>query len=351
MDYPEFNEKIKNSFPPFVNKKVSGNIRGITKSYLDEFSELVSNITDLNFDQYSKSCTLAFLEIQKDSIIKAIDHYLAGEIIEYYAEIYSAYFDGSFLKKQIFYKTIPPRSPFYRLRINKQNRSYKNHEMFHIPFEEIHRTGNQRFSLSGHPALYLGTSAFVCWEELSNPPLDNCNFSTFSNQRALNIFDLTPPVVKKAADILRFPLIIASSIRLNNDGFNFKPQYIIPQALYFSLIKFNRTDLKKEATVPINKIDGILYLSAHIADELLFNDLDLLCNFVFPVEQVCENGHCENLKNLFIVSDGKSINDLWLKFPSLFINDETYEEEYDLSVFRTIEKYICGKTVKKSYID
>lgn len=351
MDFLEFNKQIKNSFPPFVNNKRSGNIRNITKSYLDDFSDLVLNITDVNFDYYTKSHTLTFLQIQRDSIIKAIDHYLAGEIIEYYTEIYNAYFDGSFLQKQIFFKTIKPKSPFYRLRINNPNRSYKNHEMFHIPFEEIHRTGNQRFSLSGHPALYLGTSSFVCWEELSKPSLENCNFSSFSNQKALNILDLTPPIVKNAMDILRFPLIVASSIRLNNDGFNFKPQYIIPQALYFSLIKFNRTVLKEEYTAPIDKIDGIMYMSTHIADELLFDDPNLLCNCVFPVEHVSEKGYCENLKQLFVISEGKSINDLWLKFPSLFINNETDSEEYEFSVFRTIEKYICGRTVKKSFID
>ena len=350
MNFQDLNQHIKISFPPYVNNKASGNIRSITKDYLDEFSCLISNITDVNFDYYTKSHILKFLQIQRDAIIKAIDHYLAGEIIEYYTEIYSAYFDGSFMQKQIFFKTIGPKSPFFRVRINQPNKTYKNHEMFHIPFEQIHRTGNQRFSLSGHPALYLGTSAFVCWEELSKPPLEHCNFSVFINQRVINVFDLTPPIIKKADDILRFPLIIASSIRLNNKGFNFKPEYIIPQALYFGLIKFNRTDLKKEAQ-PIDKLDAILYLSTHISHELLFDDPNLMCNFVFPVEQICEKGYCENLKQLFIVSEGKSFNDLWLKFPRLFVNNETYTEEYEQSIFKTIEKYISGKTVKKSFIE
>ena len=83
----------------------------------------------------------------------------------------------------------------------------------------------------------------------------------------------------------------------------------------------------------------------------MFSDLNLMHNFVFPVERIRENGYCENLKQLFSVSESKSINDLWLKFPHLFVDIQTfsnYQDEYELSIFKTIEKYICGKTVKKS---
>ncbi|MGN7709367.1 hypothetical protein [Chryseobacterium sp. 22543] len=248
---------------------------------------------------------------------------------------------------------IPSRQRFFRLRTNIPNKKFKNNEMFHIPFEEIRRTGNQRFSLSGHPALYLGNSSYICWEELSNPSLETCNFSVLRNNEEVTLFDLTPPLeITKFEDILRYPLIISSSIKFTDNTFTFKPEYIIPQATYFSLLKFNKDLLAKKVNINyINKLDGIIYLSTHISQELLFSDLNLMYNYVLPVENIVEKGYCERLKKLFSISEPKSINDLWLKFPHLFLEKTNYKEEYELSIFNTIEKYICGQTVPKSLID
>lgn len=331
---------------------MSGNILEITENYLSEFYSLVSEIDDYIYGDITKNHILYKIKIQNDSILKAIKHFLAGEIIEYYITIYDTFFNSNLGLRNIYYKKFPEKIPFFRLRTNSPNKKFKNHEMFHIPFEEVRRTRNQRFSLSGHPSLYLGSSTYICWEELSNPSLETCNFSVLRNEEEVVLFDLTPPSeIKKMEDILRYPLIISSSIKFTDNGFTFKPEYIIPQAIYFSLLKFNKDLLAKEKEVNINKLDGIIYLSTHISHELLFSDLDLMCNYVFPVENIAERGYCERLKKLFSISEPKSINDLWLKFPHLFLEKTTYQEEYELSIFNTIEKYICGKTVFRSLID
>lgn len=352
MNIEELNREIETNFPPYRNKITTGNIKNITKQYLDEFYILISKFEDNFWDKKEKVSILKKLEIQNINILKSIDYFLSGDIIDYYLIIYNTYFNSNIGYKNIYYKTWPSKQRFYRLRTNLPNKKFKNFEMFHIPFEEIRRTGNQRFSLSGHPALYLGSSTFVCWEELSNPTLENCNFSVLGNENKLNLFDLIPPKITKPEDVLRYPLIISSSIKLGNNEYSFKPEYIIPQALYFSMIKFNRDDLIKEKK-EIEKLDGIVYLSTHISNDLLFDDLNLMHNFVFPVDRINENGYCDRLKKLFLISESKSVNDLWLKYPQLFVNMEmfsSYKDEYELSIFHTIEKYLNGKKVTKSFI-
>lgn len=352
MTIQELNSEIKLNFPPYKSKLQTGNIKNVTKKYLDDFYNLISKV-DENFLDGNKEFYLQKIQLQSINIIKSIDHFLHGEIIEYYLTIYDTFFNSNLGVKNIYYKKWPAKVPFYRLRTNQPNKKFKNFEMFHIPFEEVRRTSNQRFSLSGHPALYLGSSTFICWQELMNPTLENCNFSVFRNEFEMNLFDLTPPTILRAEDILRFPLIISTSIKLDNNGYAFKPEYIIPQALYFSLLRFNKIDLIKEQS-EVKKIDGLVYLSTHISNDLLFEDLNLMHNFVFPVDQVFEKGYCENLKKLFTVSEAKSVNDIWLKFPQLFFDFQslsTYQEEYELSIFKIIEKYICGKTVIKSHIE
>ncbi|WP_415325955.1 hypothetical protein [Chryseobacterium sp. MMS23-Vi53] len=352
MDLIEFNKKVKETFPPFNNKHLTGNILNITESYLTEFYRIVSEIDENIYGNIVKENILDKIKIQNENILKSIKYFLAGEIIEYYLSIYDTFFNSNLGLRNIYYKKLPKRIPFFRLRTNTPNKKFKSNEMFHIPFEEVRRTGNQRFSLSGHPALYLGSSTYICWEELSNPSLETCNFSVLSNEEEVTLFDLTPPSkIKRMEDILRYPLIISSSIKFTDNGFPFKPEYIISQAVYFSLLKFNK-DLLLEKDVDVKKLDGIIYLSTHISNELLFSDLNLMCNYVFPVKNIEEKGYCEKLKKLFSVSESKSINDLLLKYPQLFIEEKTtYIEEYELSIFKTIEKYICGKTVFKSLIE
>lgn len=350
MDLIEFDKKIKENFPPYKNKHLTGNVLNITENYLNEFYDLVSEIDESIYGNIVKENILSKTKIQNKNILKAIKHFLSGEIIEYYLVIYNTFFNSNLGLRNIYYKKLPQRIPFYRLRTNAPNKKFKSHEMFHIPFEEVRRTGNQRFSLSGHPALYLGSSTYICWEELSNPSLETCNFSVLSNEEEVVLFDLTPPSkINKMEDILRYPLIISSSIKFTDNGFPFKPEYIIPQAIYFSLLKFNKDLIKED--IDIKKLNGIIYLSTHISHELLFSDLNLMCNYVFPVENISEKGYCERLKVLFSVSESKSINDLWLKHPQLFMEKTSYTEEYELSIFKTVEKYICGKTVNKSLIN
>ncbi|MGN7709366.1 hypothetical protein [Chryseobacterium sp. 22543] len=46
MDLIEFNKRVKETFPPFKNKHLSGSILKITEDYLNEFYSLVAEIDE-----------------------------------------------------------------------------------------------------------------------------------------------------------------------------------------------------------------------------------------------------------------------------------------------------------------
>ena len=63
------------------------------------------------------------------------------------------------------YKEIPF---FFRFRCGN-NYDYSINDLFHIPYSKRTLVNNYRYSIAGHPSLYLGQSTFVCWNELRKP--------------------------------------------------------------------------------------------------------------------------------------------------------------------------------------
>jgi len=352
MTFDELILKYKESLPPFQNLNCDEDIRIKTAIYIQNFIELINEVNNEYFSSLGvkKSFIINELTSQKNKLNTAIDSFLNGDIINCYNIIYQTFFDTENSIKNIFYKPIPIKVPFYRMRVNDSNHPFVSSEMFHIPFELIYKTSNQRFSLSGYPCLYLGNSTYICWEELDRPNIDSCNFAVLGNEKELNFMDLTPPnIIKTHLDILRFPLIIASSIKYSPKNSTFKPEYIIPQAILHSLIRFNKI-YSKNPHKSIH-IDGIIYLSPRISNKLMFDNLDHMHNYVIPTINITNSGFCERLSQLFNVSEGVSINDLWLRVPQIFSDiNEDHVDVYNYSVFNIIEKYLKSKNVNKSFI-
>ena len=68
---------------------------------------------------------------------------------------------------------------FYRIRIHKTNFTLSQQEFFHIPFNLRGKVKTQRFSIPGFPSLYLGTTIYVCWEELNRPNINEFQANFF----------------------------------------------------------------------------------------------------------------------------------------------------------------------------
>lgn len=180
---------------------------------------------------------------------------------------------------------------FYRARIDKvEDRC----DMLHIPFDKRGLIANQRFSIGGIPCIYLGTTSYVCWQELEKPKNQNfnvCSYKINEKGKKLKILNLviTQPLingvfnrghqtedsVNKRIQIKMlkvFPLVIATSFTVLEKERKFKSEYIISQLIMHCL---------KEL-----QIDGVAYLSKKGESDFQYPHG---VNLAIPVFESCDH--------------------------------------------------------------
>lgn len=252
-----------------------------------------------------------------DSIIKEIllayRYTLTGQISKCYETIYKIIFSKSYIHQIYNTSKIEQDNFFYRMRQCDNEYLFSKEELFHIPFQERQKISNQRYSLTGYPCLYLGKSVYVCWEELNRPKFDNSNIVGLKNIRPINLLDFRLPTeINTVSDLYRIPLIIASSVNVQQTDLPFKPEYIISQSILHALIVHNNTSPSP------NNLNGIIYYSSKInSPQSLFDDINLFENIVVPTvnntidpnaEQIYQDGYCPVLCNTFEITNPISFN-------------------------------------------
>ena len=135
----------------------------------------MSSLKDIHCLAKGVDAKSAKKEVQSvmDSLYTIINPYYEGKVI-------NALDETKRLLIKNFYISIAKDTPFFRALANETRFLYKKEEMFHIPFNKRYLVGNQRFSISGLPCLYLGGSPYVCWEELGRPDFQKCNHSGYT---------------------------------------------------------------------------------------------------------------------------------------------------------------------------
>lgn len=270
-----------------------------------------------------------------NALISVIDLYLSGCQADAFETFYSLFIQNV---DSLRFGNIQNGSPLYRMRVG--NNGYEeftsNEEMSHIPFQYNHKVGNERYSMSGFPSLYLGSSVYVCWEEMRRPNIDYANIALFKAMADVKVIDLSNKehyhfTTQKFADCL----VLACSIPVQFPNDPFKPEYIIPQMLLQSLVRYNR-DCKKEESIA-----GIKYSSTHIKDSKLWinypenrRNRELFYNYVFPAFDRKESGSSEELNKIFQFWNCITYNKLKLMNPDI-TSDKT--DLYGRSVFGKIE--------------
>lgn len=275
---------------------------------------------------------------------------------EYINFIRSALFDKAFLSF--------PTDTFvgYRIRHKPDNleEEVSRGKMFHIPFELREKVMTQRFSIPGHPSLYIGDTSYVCWVELTEPKINNVYVSKISNSdniKLIEILSLTElkeklSVIVNPTDysselfrfLLTYPLNIACSIKTKNRKATFKSEYIVPQLFLQYIMEY------------LPEIDGIKYYSTRVdADKLEkvgFN------NFVFPTRTSKVSGYCEILNGKFkltepLVWEYEEINrgnvTYYGSTPRRGINIELIKGRkfpYDNTTFKAIENVLNDGSMK-----
>jgi len=189
---------------------------------------------------------------------------------------------------------------FYRIRLHKENFPIEINSFFHIPFEKRGLVKTQRFSIPGFPSLYLGSSVYLCWEELNRPNINEFQAVRLRTTNRLNIIDLAPPKFDNVHPddlynyLMIWPLVMACSVKVRNYEDTFKPEYIIPQLL----LQWVR---EKE------DIDGICYQTTHMnfkKNSLVEGEF---INIVLPVKDNKSRGLCDHLKSKFEMTFATSI--------------------------------------------
>ncbi|MCI1733418.1 MAG: hypothetical protein LKM33_03565 [Bacteroidales bacterium] len=300
-------EQLINSVPPFQQK---------SNNFIDAMSNFGGWLMSGEGDVLGRKIVKQLLSIN-DSLIKCYQLFLQGQTALCYKRIEKLLYSKR--EKYPIFKTtkIPKGKFYYRMRPCDNEYLYSSQELFHIPFEERNKVANCRFSLSGTPCLYIGSSTYLCWEELNRPKIETANVVGIKTLRDLQLIDLRMPTkISDISDYFRIPLIVACSVKVTKPIFPFKPEYIIPQAVLHSLISHNNDKGNSSGT----KYSGIIYYSTHLGDEAhYFPTKKLYENIVIPTvnntinpsaEKIFENGYCPVLCNSFEITDVVSLNKL-----------------------------------------
>ena len=322
---------------------------------IDNFLEIIfkkynSMLLLVNCDDISSIIEeVSFVE---QRILESINDYFNGRLMGALVEIQRL---NDNIGKKLKVTTLKEGEIWYRGRIKEQSVGlYEKNEMFHIPDSMRERVSNQRFSFNGYPCLYLGKSIWDCWEELDEPQLENVCFSALKITKELCLLDLSMPSEKciysdncnEVVELLiTFPLILACSIKVQDEKANFKSEYIIPQLLMNNLINYH-------------KFDGYLFSSTK-QNTLLEWDDNYLNNVVLPVNGDFDNSGLSNklkqcvsmtepicYKYEFLKSTVSNLSSFTEKYIDNLLSDKGWDKTRDLyskSLFGQMEMVLKRK--------
>ncbi|HHG0806385.1 TPA: hypothetical protein ACPUHO_003099 [Klebsiella pneumoniae] len=347
------------------------------ESLIDDFNERVNcylNVIDHISSTYPSNSIIKKVSARKSTITSfskkitvTLAEYLKGNIREAYSTFDQA-ITHTAMNKHLYNMTRPltkicnEHHPLFRVR-SSQSILKERKELFHIPFEDRHHVGAMRFSVSGLPCLYLGSSIFVCWQEMGKPDFDKLYISSFRtdiDSQSLRILDLgynlTSAVKTSPLDhffeweseyiidedtefseepdlennssstwgekniiskLIAWPLVLACNYSKKHVDAKFHREYIIPNLL----MQWISSDKNKE-------ISGISYRSTKILNQKN-NDIGL--NVIIPPKKDSLTpdctGHCPVLKRTFALTKPVS----WTFFSTLEIIPERFKGERSVS--------------------
>lgn len=328
-----------------IYRKLSSPTQNKTSCFEDRLDEAYSKFIEYveSFSDYEKMKNKKSIEkIKKHcTIIKdIIDTIYKGRRDLALTMLYDTFFTDEI--KIHFEKLEKDSTQFYRMRVADSFHTYTEKEMFHIPFSLRSKSNNERYSISGLPSLYLGSSSYLCWEELKRPDLNYVNVASYTPSKELLVLNLTYPNADDKMDfnnLKLFPLIIASDFIVANPKDPFKPEYIIPELIMECLIRYRQEILNDDVVL------GIKYKSTHSKSEnLYFNATkkeyeNKFYNYVFPPIEINNKEHCKKLLNAFSFEGRTTLFEI--KNLGIYRKlDRTAKTDYENSSFFEIEDYL-----------
>ena len=328
-----------------IYRKLSYSTQDKSNSFEDRlnvaYSKLIEYVESFSNCEKSKNKTGIENVVKNCSIIKkVIESVYKGRRDLAVTMLYDTYFTDEV--KVHFEKLEKDSVRLYRMRAANSFQTYTEKEMFHIPFSMRSKSNNERYSISGLPSLYLGSSSYICWEELKRPDLNYVNVSSYSPQKEVLVLDITYPNEDKKVEFNQltfFPLIIASDFTVVNPKDPFKPEYIIPELIMECLIRYRQEELND------NIVLGIKYKSTYSkSDNLYFSATNKeyenkFYNYVFPPIEINNKDHCTKLLNTFSFEGRTTLFEI--KNMGIYRKlNRTAKTDYERSSFFEIEDYL-----------
>lgn len=301
---------------PFSYEPSKSSYRKDLQDRLDDFENRLDKYTQKGVGRVARALKKSLPQIQRNNklILKCIDEYLNGNSGKAYDTFekmmnYKIIKDAiSQLSQELKQVCVKPNY-LYRVRVSESPLTERR-DMFHIPFDMRHLVGAQRYSIAGLPCLYLGTSIYVCWQEMGKPNLDSLYISSYQLSAAnynhpkfllnfaysleamkksdleLLFFDVEsdePSLDQQIAHFVLWPLLMSCSYIKANEGANFNVEYVVPNML----LQWITTDAPN--------VDGIMYLSTKTKQ---LRESKVGINVVIPpalVESVEHESFCKSM--------------------------------------------------------
>lgn len=339
----EINEKVKVELQKKRDDEINYKdyLRGLFKFYRDS----VNQLSDRSFDEdLPEGISRGYLanEIRKctNALLRAYNSYMEGKLSTAITIMTNKFLTDDFLQTY----TLDSNQTWFRARIKGEGKNgFEPQSMFHIPFEMRTNVVNYRYSISGHPCLYFGSTILSCWEEMHCPALDDLVVSRLSvrDDSSVQVVDLRFPEKDMEGDkqkrnlklLMTWPLIIACSIKTITPNAPFKFEYIHPQLLMLAL---------KEK----NGCWGVAYTSTHI-DTNMSTELSDYTNIAISVRCIKEKGYCDELAKNIHVSRGISFIEAELKNVLDSSNNVSYDNNTGELCIQTFENgTMCYRETK-----
>lgn len=280
----------------------SGNILERTKAVVSAFRVYVMNESQDICDNtgLSLSSIIGKINTTEKTIFQILSAFLRGNQHGALQKTYQ-------MMKSMKFEKMSLGIPMYKCRENEKLFHFSKDEMFHIPYDKRNLVGNQRFSLSGSPCLYLGGSSYICWEELGRKDLNSTNYCGYSLNEEINVFDfLLPKEITNPHQIRKIVLILACSLAANRESL-FKPEYILSQSILHTLINrsfYNHSQfcLKFYSSHLLNG-DADYFDMDYASDDFLTRYI----NYVFPAASSKNEGYSDELRKVFSQTETVSL--------------------------------------------
>ena len=249
-----------------------------------------------------------------DKLIEVLLMYNKGKIIPASNLAFETF---SMMKKQLMYRYYGADeiNTYYRIRSYENKFEICRKELFHIPIHKKHLVSTERYSMPGHPCLYLSSQDELCWYECKKPdefviarfelPRDKSNclkFIDFSEKLMplMHSFsswfhneDDKDSVRKYLLKYLyTYPLRAACSVQVEFPRGNFKEEYIISQLLVQWIL--NDEDF-----------DGVRYESCSQSEEVKTMGGH---NIVLVTSNYDGDGYDEKLRKSIMICDPILVN-------------------------------------------